>query len=420
MNFRLILIFSCLITKFSVAQSWQSLPSFTASPLNSVNFISKDTGYVIDDNANKFKTTDGGLTWSPIIMPQVDFFKFTDRYNAIGYKFYPSSKRILLSTDNGGVSWDTIYSDTINEFQSYSRVNNSTIYLVVKTKAKNTMEFADQDTLDVFYSSDTGNTWAYRSSIIKVPFAFFGGGFGTNQGNLNDIYYWDTNELQKSSDGGFTWNNSYTFSSGSVNAASWFYDSNLVYIFFNDNSYIKTINGGSSWTPVSIPVSTIFYAVNFVSPTEGFVVGGDGISANALYKTVDGGSNWTLAGSSSLSAYFISVDFPVDSVGYSVGAGGSIVKYKDPLLSTNELNKVELTVNVFPNPASEYIQFSLSEFVPDKEYTYEIISAYGVVLAKNSFNGSVKEIGLSQFEKGTYFVKIYSKEMNLIKPFVRM
>lgn len=69
-----------------------------------------------------------------------------------------------------------------------------------------------------------------------------------------------------------------------------FFDQNLGFITSHDGSVLRTANGGSTWTTVTLPDAS-FSAnrdISFVSTSDGFISGEDGI-----WKTTNGGTSWT-------------------------------------------------------------------------------------------------------------------------------
>ncbi len=411
------IVFLFLIINIGKTQSWQPLPSFTSNPIYNINFISKDTGYVIDDFLIKYKTNNGGVTWSTLSMPGVSLFRFLDRYHGLGYNFTPSFLPIIVYSSNSGSTWNTIYSDTINVTQSYCHINDSSIYLLRKN-ALLSMYSGDQDTSDLLFSSDYGSTWNIRSQIVNDGFSSFG--IGTNKGNLNDLYFFDNNAIQKSSDGGFTWSTSYIFSSGYAGGGAFFYDNNIMYLLYDGfGGYMKTINGGSSWTAEFVPVSSIIYNLFFTSIDTGYAVGGDGFSACALYRTYDGGSTWQIAGSSSLAAYFVGIDFPVDSVGYASGGGGKIIKYQTNATSIENDNYSFGELHIFPNPASNYLQLSLDNWIKNEVGVVDVVDNSGRVLLSKNYYGSIIELDVSNLTTGYYILKVRSKLKSTSMSFVK-
>jgi photosystem II stability/assembly factor-like uncharacterized protein len=53
---------------------------------------------------------------------------------------------------------------------------------------------------------------------------------------------------------------------------------------------LSTLDGGTTWTPVSSGVVTTLTAVEFCSPMVGIADGAEGV----ILRTTDGGNSWTM------------------------------------------------------------------------------------------------------------------------------
>jgi hypothetical protein len=56
-----------------------------------------------------------------------------------------------------------------------------------------------------------------------------------------------------------------------------------------DGQVRRTVNGGTSWSALSVPINNYFYDIDFIDSQNGIIVGWDG----SCLKTVDGGTSWT-------------------------------------------------------------------------------------------------------------------------------
>ena len=101
----------------------------------------------------------------------------------------------------------------------------------------------------------------------------------------------------------------------------YFTDFNTGYTVGSDAKIMKTVNGGTNWTPQSNATSTDLYSVYFTSASTGYAAG----SIGTILKTTNGGTNWT-AQSSGTSVILLSVFFTDSYTGYAVGGNGTILK----------------------------------------------------------------------------------------------
>ena len=107
-----------------------------------------------------------------------------------------------------------------------------------------------------------------------------------------------------------------------------FYDQNLGFITSHNGSVLRTTNGGTSWSTVTLPSasSSANRDISFVSTTTGFISGEDGI-----WKSTNGGATWTnvtpsgATGTGSSSCWFRNASVGV--WGYGGGCFDSVVTF---------------------------------------------------------------------------------------------
>ena len=146
--------------------------------------------------------------------------------------------------------------------------------------------------------------------------------------------------------------------------------------------------------------------MHFTSPNSGWAVG----SAGTILKTGNGGILWQNEVSPT-TQNLSSICFPNSSVGYAVGANGTIIKY-DGVTSVAD-QKLEL-VSVYPNPSSQYIYVNS---IKDIQYI-EVSSVSG---EKVSFKPepSLNKFDISTLEDGMYFLTVHSKEGVFVSKFIK-
>ena len=89
----------------------------------------------------------------------------------------------------------------------------------------------------------------------------------------------------------------------------------------NGNSIFQTFNGGTTWSPVTSPITTVYNDVMFPDAQNGYIAAADG----HILKTVNGGSTWTTP-SPGVGAGMVSVFFINASTGWAAGIGGVVAR----------------------------------------------------------------------------------------------
>jgi photosystem II stability/assembly factor-like uncharacterized protein len=192
-------------------------------------------------------SVDGGDTWeTPLASPgfgTTTAIAFrTDDFGLVGGSTFSLPSRVSRTTD-GGASW-TDYELTggfVGGPQSISIPGDSTCY---------TVTYGGSPDNHVFRSDDGGQTWGEITNEISVD------------GRLESVFFVDV-------DTGFV--------AGGTTASG------------GDAQLWKTVNGGASWTPVSVTaVGSIIGDMHWMNSSTGVVVNSDG-----AYRTNDGGASWT-------------------------------------------------------------------------------------------------------------------------------
>ncbi len=136
--------------------------------------------------------------------------------------------------------------------------------------------------------------------------------------------------VQKTTDGGSTWNNS----NSGIPANLFLEDA---FVFDNNNAVIagtnfisseiyRTSNGGQTWnsSQISGNDSINIRDLSFVNASLGYAIGESFSNQSRLYKTINGGVSWSVL--QTFGNQFVSVDFTDSLVGYIGGFNGSLAK----------------------------------------------------------------------------------------------
>ncbi len=97
--------------------------------------------------------------------------------------------------------------------------------------------------------------------------------------------------------------------------------------------FLKTTNGGATWSTHYIRDSVYLYGGDFINENTGWLVGSKG----SIYKTVNGGLNWQNF-SLDNKGKFYSADFVNENIGYIVGDSGIVIKTTNGGLNWIEQN----------------------------------------------------------------------------------
>ena len=401
--------------------SWGELSSFDGDQalfIREIFFVNENIGYAScsavsgytgdpDGSQYVIKTEDGGLNWevnfAHVSSHPYEFISdihFFDSNNGIlGGSFDISgfahtSNAWVAITSDGGNSWNNVTLPipdfTPRTLQSMDIVGDNTVYCVLQD---NTV-WNEEQSFYVLKSIDKGATWVTISNHLFPDLLCQADG---------DLYLSDLD----------------------------FVDENVGWIIFRESktqSYIyKTEDGGLTWNEVDHPIKKIenlenidFNAIKFISPTEGFVVGGNYCTdlncfrGHTIIYTNDGGDNWDILLYSPTNAIALtSIDYDSSTgIGYAVGGGvglydGGIFKFVN-LNLTESVEIEQPTFSIYPNPSSGevYVEANHSNLE-----LLSVFSIYGHKVGDYLFNDKRLKLEL---EKGTYFVKYGDQVRKLI------
>ena len=289
-----------VVSAYAPSSSWVAQPSPTTERLRGVDAVSDTAAWASGNKGTVLRTSDGGLSWSRLAVPDTDALDFRD-IEAVG-----ASTAYLLSIGAGDVS-------------------------------------------RIYKTTDGGNTWSLQFRNAD-PRAFY-----------DAIAFWDANRglaigdpvdgrftVIYTSDGGRTWtpvppaNLPLALPGESAFAASgtclvvqgsrraWFGTGGGA-----RSRVFRTADNGLSWSVADTPVaagnaSSGIFSLAFSDAEHGIAVGGDyrreGDGGDNLAITADSGRTWTAPGAVRLRAYRSAVAYLPGSNGrrlIAVGPAGS-------------------------------------------------------------------------------------------------
>lgn len=362
------------------------LNSGTTHQLNSVCFVSADTGYIAGDSCTLLKTTDGGVTWvalHPNLPADLDlksvYFIDANHGWICGEYIMP------LFTIDGGLTWDTgtlggfvpclysVFFPTIDT--GYAVGDNNPYGAAVKT----TMAGFHWDPL------------ALSLSHIFRTVYFLNGHTGFIGG--------DAGSLTKTTDGGLTWSNNLINSTHDVRSI-YFVDPSTGFAAGDSSLLLKTIDGGNTWTAPPNSISGSFTSVHFIDPPHGLIVGKDGM----IGATMTNGSSWELL-ISGVNSNLNAVYYAASDTAYVVGDAGVILKTTNGGgVGIQHLQALKNVLFLSPNPAIDHIRVESSPDLNPQELT--ILNVNGNIIANNVVKGSSFLLDIIDLPSGIYFIQV--------------
>jgi hypothetical protein len=202
--------------------NWSELATLPTDTkyLTYMDFLNANTGMVIADvgspnttRSNIYKTTDGGLTWTIMlienIIGQLESIQYINEnlVVATGYDFIDSTqKAVFLKTTNGGMNWSKQVRDSTG-YKKVFFINNTTGFIAASTS--NNIMTQNFIKSFIYKTTDQGTTW---STIFSKDSLFLGGvnffvesGVGIAFGNRTDDSYITTPYVFRTSNFGATW-----------------------------------------------------------------------------------------------------------------------------------------------------------------------------------------------------------------------
>jgi len=420
--------------------------NFNQHGTNNISSLFNRKGYnsfLLATDGKIFKSMNYGSDWSLInkgVLDYTQMVKFHTEQH--GYAFTSSE---LFKTEDGGVNWDTVYSEPHNIpnhwLTSCQIPNISTIW--IQKLSYSGANFSHQ----LIRSGDGGVSWQVKTDITE----FNGNGGIGKTFFLDSLQGWKTANrifaIDKTTNGGKTWINQYVYLStdqtkfrdirfsdpqngwavgdrGTIfkttnSGINWVAQLNIttkginsVY-FINpqigwlagDSMFFKTTNGGNNWESVSVNQDLNYGKLYFIDQLTGFVF------SEGLLKTTDGGTTWYNQDFLNTNNSVSSVFFLNSNLGWA--SGKSILKTTTGGISFASKTLVSESFYVFPNPASQYITLNS---------IYKLLNASFVDSYGKSYSGKFDKenrLDIKNLQPGIYWIKVQTSNGILTRKLVK-
>lgn len=338
--------------------------------VSSIHAASATTAWVsaYSDNGNTvlggiWKTTDSGATWTrqstALFNNTSDSFAnlvyFWDTENGFCQGDPVGGYFELYTTTNGGTNWTRVPSANIPAPLSgeYGYVNN---YDVVG----NTIWFGTNKGR-IYKSTDKGLNW----TVTQSPITDFGGTAVSGNFSFKDA------------------NNGLILKSATLP---------LLY---------RTLDGGSTWTPVTFTGIMGGRDLEYVKETNTVVTVGTADNVSFTSYSTNNGLSWT---QTMTGTQVTTLKFKDATLGFGGGfsaspTSGGIFKYTSNVLNTDSFNSNKLTI--WPNPAQSVVNFS--DMAIDRIQIYDLLGKE--VLAKDFTDSNLHSVDVSHLSNGVYLVQ---------------
>jgi photosystem II stability/assembly factor-like uncharacterized protein len=329
---KIIVLISLATSLIQAKAQWQwSNPQPSGYINTKVLFADSVSGYIINDNGDFIKTTDGGNSWKiQQNFPNCSVMDIRDSTFVIA----GADTTIYISSDQGQ-TWQRSFFQ-INSVIKINIVNKDTIFIVS----------GNTGSTKLFQSVNGGINWNIVNNdfVIKsIDFISSKIAFATSYGGV-----------YKTKDGGKNWQNVYTPSGGYSFIQVKFWNDSIGYAYQDLGDLIKTTNGGVTWSVSLHHPSGNLESIFFINSQTAFAGGEDG----SMYRTDDGGNSWQYSntnqtgyGQTIYSIYFIN-----QNNGFIVGHRGKILKTTNGGTSWQAYapSYIEMRGLSFPTPSIGY------------------------------------------------------------------
>jgi photosystem II stability/assembly factor-like uncharacterized protein len=280
-------------------QSWFLAGTAGSNVLWDVHFTDASNGVVLDDNGKIYRTTNGGVNWS-MVLTQNNKGRAFSFAGQTGYWVGGGGR--IYKTNNGGLNWVAMVNDKIQDISGICFIGDFTGYVTTYDGK-------------LIKTLDGGQTWTQPNqlSIDLQDIEFINASTGIAVGAAGPNMFRTTN-------GGGNWV-SLTIASGMGLRDAQFISSTEGFVTGDNGIVYRTTDAGATWNSISTTTNHSFLSVQFLNSETGFVAGYN----SKIYRTVNGGLSWAavdLPGSTQVT----SIHFFNNTSGLALAGSGSLFR----------------------------------------------------------------------------------------------
>ncbi len=388
-----------------------------------IYFVNPQKGWSVNGPSGQiFRTDDGGATWNKQIDQPGTYFRcigFVDSLKGfagnIGPGYFPgvTDTVAFYKTTDGGLNWSpvtNITGPTVKGLCAIDVVNSNVIYAGGRVGSPT----------HLIKSTDGGNTWisqdmsAHCAMILDLKFFSPDTGFVFAASDAN--FSVSKAKVLYTTDGGQNFQT--VFISSGTNELCWkasFPTRNIGYLTIlsyntsNTQRYIaKTTDGGMSWIEMPLANNSCKeFGIGFITENVGWV--GTDLSG---YETTDGGNTWSTKNMGLLVNKIRFIKDGSNFVAYAIGR--NIFKLSAAIPSSvSSAGDIVAKCSIFPNPASDKVDLKVNNVNTEYPLNAAIYDQTGrcvhrerLRLAKTSYNSFLGTIDVKSLPCGVYVLTV--------------
>lgn len=430
---KFLLLSLCLTAISSFGQAFWTTKATTFSQVNRGldNFSIVDNNVIwakaydgastTPQNVREFtRSTDGGNTWnsgSINLGANQTFLSVSSIHALSATTAWASAYSTNPASVNGGI-WKTTDSGSTWTKQTTALFNNaaeSFTNIVYFWDANNGFAQGDPESgyFELYTTTNGGTNWT-RVPSANIPAPLAGEyGYVNIYDTMGDIIWFGTNKgrIYKSIDKGMNWTVSQSpitdFGSATTSGSFSFKDaSNGLLIKKATNPLLyKTINGGTTWTPVTFTGIMGGSDLAYIPGTNAVVTVGSTITgsttSNFTSYSINNGTSWTQV---MVGTQVATLKFKNATTGFGGGFNSSpsvdgIYKYTGTQLGINQFNTTT-KLALWPNPAQNTIQFSGADVTQ-----VVVFDLLGKQVLSQSLVSGISTVDISKLTNGMYLAQ---------------
>ncbi len=420
------LYFLALLTiSTCIKAQWASEPSGFATAgygINSISIVNSNvvwaTAYDTSGTAivNKFtRTLNGGTTWTPGSITGAAAFDLTSisAYNKdtawVSMVDNTNGGGKIYRTNNGGTTWTAQATATLAAPGGFADF----VYFFDKNKGVCVGD-SNNGYWEMYTTVNGGTNWS-RILSVNIPTNTIGETGNDNSYSVvgSTIWFGTTGgRIYKSTNMGGAWTVATTGLTDCIRVS--FKDASNG-IATDGNLLVKTVNGGTTWTPLTFTGNFYGTDLSYIPGTTGtYISTGWGSGNNGSSYSINDGATWMRIDTVGHHA----VSFLNSTTGWSGGFNtssivGGMFKWNGAFTSVGIKDNVKgngTSINVFPNPFKDQVTVSIdSEKSKLTSLSVEITDVLGkLIIKRNDFIEDKITLSRGELISGVYFYKVYN------------